>query len=155
MKNILTIEGKKKLQEELYFLSTKEKKRLIEELADARDRDGVSENSEYEVVKEQYDLLQKKIIKLENIINNSTIISASDIDTDQVSILSTVLVLNKKIKKELKFTIVPETEIDIKSGKISLNSPIGSGLLGKKVGEIVKISTPNGVIELEILEITA
>lgn len=88
-------------------------------------------------------------------INNSTIVSHVDIDTDQVSILSTVRVLNTSIKKEVKFTIVPETEIDIKAGKISPNSPIGAGLLNKKVGEVAKITTPGGVMEFQILEITA
>lgn len=154
-KTILTSEGKKKLQEELHFLYTTEKTRLINELADARDRGGVAENAEYDIAKEEYERLQKKILNLENMIVNSTVISKLGIDTSQVSILSTVRILNKTAKKEIKFTIVPETEIDIKSGKISLNSPIGSGLLGKKVGEIAKISTPAGILELEIIEITS
>jgi len=154
-KTILTSSGKRKLQEELQFLSTLEKARLISELADARDRGGVSENSEYEIAKEEYERLQQRIIKIGEIINNSTIVSSSDIDTDKVSVLSTVKVLNKKANSELKFTIVPENEIDIKSGKISPNSPIGAGLLGKKIGEISKIETPGGILELEILEITA
>jgi len=155
MKTILTSDGKKKLQQELHFLSTTEKTRLINELADARDRGGVAENAEYDIAKEEYERLQNKIVKLEEMINNSTIVSSADIVTDQVSILSTVKVLNKSMGKEIKFTIVPETEIDIKLGKISPNSPIGSGLLNKKIGEIAKITTPGGVIEFEILEITA
>jgi len=154
-KTILTQSGKKKLQEELQFLSTTEKKRVIQELADAKDRGGISENTEYEVAKEEYDNLVMKISKLENMINNSTIVSSADIDPDKVSILSTVKVLNKKAKKELKFTIVPETDIDIKLGKISNNSPIGSGLLGKKVGETAKIETPAGILELKVIEITS
>jgi len=154
-KTILTSDGKKKLQQELHFLSTTEKTRLINELADARDRGGVAENSEYDIAKEEYERLQNKIVKLEEMINNSTIVSHVDIDTDQVSVLSTVKVLNRNIKKEVKFTIVPETEIDIKAGKISPNSPIGAGLLNKKVGEVAKITTPGGVIEFEIIEITA
>ena len=154
-KTILTQSGKKKLQEEIQFLSTTEKKRVIQELADAKDRGGISENTEYEVAKEEYDNLVMKISKLENMINNSTIVSSADIDPDKVSILSTVKVLNKKAKKELKFTIVPETDIDIKLGKISNNSPIGSGLLGKKVGETAKIETPAGILELKVIEITS
>jgi transcription elongation factor GreA len=154
-KTILTSAGKRKLQEELHFLSTIEKKRLINEVADARDRGGVSENSEYEIAREEFDNLQKRISRLEGMINNSTIVSSADIDLSKVSILSTVKVLNKKAKKESKFTIVPETDIDVKSGKISSNSPIGSGLLGKKIGEIAKIETPIGVLEFKILEITA
>lgn len=152
MKTILTSDGKKKLQEELVFLSTSEKARLIGELADARDRGGVTENSEYEVAKEEYDKLQRKISKIGEMLSNATIISKS-VDNDQVSILSSVKVLNKGANKEITFTIVPETDIDIKSGKISSNSPIGTGLLNKKIGDIVKITTPGGVIEFEILEI--
>ena len=153
MKTILTTTGKRKLQDELQFLSTTEKARIINELAEAKDRGGVSENSEYETAKEEYERLQKRIIKIGEMINNSTIVSSFDISTDKVSVLSTVKVLNKG--KELKFTIVPENEIDVKSGKISLNSPIGTGLIGKKVGEVASIETPGGVLELQILEITA
>ena len=154
-KMILTSEGKKKLLDELHFLSTTEKIRLINELADARDRGGVSENSEYEIAKDEYQKLQLKIVNLEKKIANSVLISTVGIDTDQVSVLSTVKVLNKTTKDEMKFTIVTETEIDIKMGKISLNSPIAVGLLGKKVGETVKVVIPAGTIEFEILEITA
>lgn len=153
MKTILTTTGKRKLQDELQFLSTTEKARIINELAEAKDRGGVSENSEYETAKEEYERLQKRIIKIGEMINNSTIVSSFDISTDKVSVLSTVKVLNKG--KELKFTIVPENEIDVKSGKISLNSPIGTGLIGKKVGEVASIETPGGILELEILEISA
>ena len=154
-KMILTSEGKKKLLDELHFLSTTEKIRLINELADARDRGGVSENSEYEIAKDEYQKLQLKIVNLEKKIANSVLISTVGIDTDQVSVLSTVKVLNKTTKDEMKFTIVTETEIDIKMGKISLNSPIAVGLLGKKVGETTKVVITTGTIEFEILEITA
>ena len=154
-KMILTSEGKKKLLDELHFLSTTEKIRLINELADARDRGGVSENSEYEIAKDEYQKLQLKIVNLEKKIANSVLISTVGIDTDQVSVLSTVKVLNKTTKDDMKFTIVTETEIDIKMGKISLNSPIAVGLLGKKVGETTKVVIPTGTIEFEILEITA
>jgi transcription elongation factor GreA len=154
-KMILTSEGKKKLLDELHFLSTTEKIRLINELADARDRGGVSENSEYEIAKDEYQKLQLKIVNLEKKLANSVLISTAGIDTGQVSVLSTVKLLNKTTKGEMKFTIVPETDIDIKMGKISLNSPIAVGLLGKKVGETVKVVIPAGTIEFEILEITA
>lgn len=153
-KIILTQDSKKKLQEELHFLLTVEKRRLINELADARDRGGVAENTEYDIAKEEYEKLQSKISKIEEALSNCTIISKSGVDTSEVNILTTVKVLNSKINKEVNFTIVPETDIDIKSGKISPNSPIGSGLLGKKVGDIVNINTPGGNIEFKILEIT-
>ena len=154
-KTILTVDGKKKLQEELHFLSTVEKTRMISELADARDRGGVAENSEYDIAKEEYEKLQAKIAKIEEVLSNCTLVSKHDIDTSEVNILTTVKVLNKKINKEVSFTIVPETDIDIKNGKISLNSPIGAGLLGKKIGDTTTVSTPGGVIEFKILDITA
>jgi transcription elongation factor GreA len=153
-KTILTVDGKKKLQEELHFLSTVEKTRLISELADARDRGGVAENTEYEIAKEEYEKLQSKIAKIEETLSNSTLVSKHDVDTSEVNILTTVKVLNVKINKEVSFTIVPENEIDIKQGKISPNSPIGAGLLGKKVGDVASVTTPGGVIEFKILEIT-
>lgn len=153
-KTILTVDGKRKLQEELHFLSTVEKTRMISELADARDRGGVAENSEYDIAKEEYEKLQAKISKIEEILSNCTLVSKHDIDTSEVNILTTVKVLNKKINKEVSFTIVPETDIDIKNGKISLNSPIGAGLLGKKIGDTTTVSTPIGVIEFKILDIT-
>jgi len=154
-KTILTVDGKRKLQEELHFLSTVEKTRMISELADARDRGGVAENSEYDIAKEEYEKLQAKISKIEEVLSNCTLVSKHDIDTSEVNILTTVKVLNKKINKEVSFTIVPETDIDIKNGKISLNSPIGAGLLGKKIGDTTTVSTPGGVIEFKILDITA
>lgn len=154
-KTILTVDGKRKLQEELHFLSTVEKTRMISELADARDRGGVAENSEYDIAKEEYEKLQAKIAKIEEVLSNCTLVSKHDIDTSEVNILTTVKVLNKKINKEVSFTIVPETDIDIKNGKISLNSPIGAGLLGKKIGDTTTVSTPGGVIEFKILDITA
>lgn len=150
----ITSDGKKKLLEELHFLSTTEKTRLIDELSDAKDRGGVTENAEYEVAKEELDKLRNKISQLEDMIANSQVISKLDIDTDKVSILSTVRIMNKTAKREVTFTIVPETDIDIKAGKISYSSPIGAGLLGKKVGEVAQVNTPGGLIELEILEIT-
>lgn len=153
-KKILTSDGKKRLLEELHFLSTTEKSRIISELADARDRGGVAENSEYEIAKEEYEKLQRKISQMEDTIANSQVISKLDIDPDKVSVLSTVRLMNKTTKKEITFTIVPETDIDIKAGRISHNSPIGSGLLGKKIGETSKVTTPGGEIEFEILEIT-
>lgn len=153
-KVILTHEGKIKLQEELRLLVLEEKPRLFQEISDAKDRGGVSENAEYDIAREQFSRLQDKILKLEQTISNSTIVSLSDIDTDQVSVLSTVKVFNRTTKGEMKFTIVPETDINIKVGKISLNSPIAVGLLGKKVGDITKVVIPAGTIEFEILEIT-
>jgi transcription elongation factor GreA len=154
MKKLLTKEGKIKIQEELNFLSTTEKTRVINELADARDRGGVDENTEYYIAKEEYDKLQAKISKLQETLNNSSVITSADITTDKVSILTTVKVLNVTNNKEMTFSIVPENEIDIKLGKISTGSPIGSGLMGRKVDEVCIIKTPAGSFEYKILDIS-
>lgn len=153
IKKILTKEGKKKLLDELHELNTTEFTKALSNLADARDRGGIEENSEYNVAKEEYEKLQSRISKIKEMIDNSVIVSKADVKTDIVSILSTVKVLNTKLNKEQEFTIVPENEIDIKQGKISANSPIGSGLLGKKVEDICSITTPGGILEFKVLQI--
>ena len=154
-KTILTRDGRQKMQEELNFLRGSETRRLLDALSDSRrDNRDVSENSEYAIAKQQLEMLQSKIMKMEETISNSVIIDSSNIDTSSVSVLTTDKVKNKKSKQEMKFTIVPENEIDLKTGKISLNSPIGKGLIGKKVKEIAQIQTPGGLLELEIMEIT-
>lgn len=153
-KTILTRGGREKMQQELDFLRTAEMRRLLDLLAEARDKGDISENSEYEIAKADLEMLQGKISKMEDIILNSIVIDSSNIDTSSVSVLTTVRVKNKSTKKEMKFTIVPENEIDIKLGKISLNSPIGKSLIGKKVNDSAKIETPGGILELKVLEIT-
>jgi transcription elongation factor GreA len=155
MKTILTREGLKKIQDEIRFLSTSETNRLLAEVRDAKDRSGIEENTEYEAAKEQYERLQSKISKLKEMITDVTIVSKTDIDTSKVSILTSVKVLNTKTNKEMNFTIVPETDIDIKSGKISSNSPIGSALLNRVVGEEVEVVVPAGKISFKIIDITA
>jgi transcription elongation factor GreA len=152
-KNVLTKEGKKKLMDELHLLITTETTNALANLSDARDRGGIEENSEYFVAKEEFEKLQSKITKLRDTLNNSVVISSSDINTDYVSILSSVRVLNLKLQKEQVFTLVPENEIDIKQGKISVNSPIGSGLMSKKLDDICQIITPGGSMEFKVLEI--
>ena len=154
-KTILTRSGRQKMQEELNFLRGEETRRHLEALSDARDKGDISENSEYEIAKQQLEMLQAKIVKMEQVISNSVVIDSTNIDTSSVAILTTVKVKNKKSKQEMTFTIVPENEIDLKSGKISLNSPIGKGLIGKKPKEVAQIETPGGLIELQIISITA
>jgi transcription elongation factor GreA len=154
MKNILTKEGRQKLQDEINFLSTVEKSKKISDLTDARDSGTLEENSQYQIAKDEYEKLQIKIDKLQSILNNSVVVNSSDIKTDKVSILTTVKVLNILSGKEMSFTLVPENEIDIKSGKISTGSPIGSGLVGKKVDEICEINTPTGIIKFKIINIS-
>lgn len=154
MKNILTKEGRQKLQDEINYLSTVEKAKKISDLADARDSGTLEENSQYQIAKDEYEKLQIKIDKLQSVLNNSVVINSSDIKTDKVSILTTVKILNMTTGKEMTFSLVPDNEIDIKSGKISTGSPIGSGLVGKKVDEVCEINTPSGTIKFKILSIS-
>ncbi len=152
-KTILTSEGKKKLLDELHYLNTIETNRVILNLSEAREQGTLEENSQYFVAKEEYEKLQSKISKIREMLNNSVVVSSSDINIDSVSILSSVRVMNIKMNKEQVFTLVPENEIDIKEGKISSSSPIGEGLMGKKVDDICQIKIPNGIVEFKILEI--
>jgi transcription elongation factor GreA len=154
MKTILTKEGRQKLQDEFNYLSTVERARAISDLADARESGTLEENGQYLVAKEVYEKLQTRIDKLSAILINATIVDVTDISTDKVVILTTVKVLNTTNNKEMSFSIVPENEIDIKSGKISPISPIGSGLMGKSVGDICLIKTPAGSLEFKVLEIS-
>lgn len=153
-KVFLTNEGRKKLQEQLDFLSSNEKFRILEELTDARERGSIDENTEYMVAKDEYSKLLLKIEKLQDKLRNSVLITSEDVVKDRVSILSSVTVLNINSNKEMTFIIVPENEINIRSGKISPDSPIGSGLLGRNIGDICKINTPGGLLELQILKIS-
>jgi len=154
MKTILTKEGMAKIQEELNFLLTIEKHRVISDLSDARESGPLEENTQYLVAKDEYEKLQVKISKLQSLLSSATVVDSNDLKTDKVMILSKVRVLNTTNNKEMNFSIVPENEIDLKSLKISPNSPIGSGLMGKKVDEVCQIKTPAGTFEFKILEIT-
>jgi transcription elongation factor GreA len=154
MKNILTKEGKLKLQEELNLLLTVEKNRVINDLVDARESGTLEENTQYLIAKEEYTKVQSKIEKVKNTLANSIVVDSTDIKTDKVAILTTVKVLNVNSNKEIVFSIVPDNEIDIKSGKISTSSPIGSGLIGKKMNEVCEIKTPTGVLNFKILKIS-
>jgi transcription elongation factor GreA len=154
MKNILTKEGKLKLQEELNLLLTVEKNRVINDLVDARESGTLEENTQYLIAKEEYTKVQSKIEKVKNTLANSIVVDSTDIKTDKVAILTTVKVLNVDSNKEIVFSIVPDNEIDIKSGKISTSSPIGSGLIGKKMNEVCEIKTPTGFLNFKILKIS-
>lgn len=154
MKTILTKEGKLKLQEELNFLSTTEKSRVINDLADARESGTLEENTQYLIAKEEYEKLQVKIEKLQALLASATVVDSADIKTDKVAILTTVKVLNTNNSKEMTFRIVPENEIDVKTSRISTSSPIGAGLLGKSLNEICEVKTPAGTFKFKILEIS-
>ena len=123
-------------------------------IAEAREKGDLSENAEYDAAKEAQGLLEMKINELDKVMATARVLDSSQLDTSQVTVLSKVTIKNLKLKKEMTYHLVSESEADLKTGKISVSSPIGKGLLGKKVGEIAQIETPRGNIELEILSIT-
>ncbi len=150
----VTEEGLRKLKEELHYLKTKERPSISNQIAEARDKGDLSENAEYDAAKEAQGLLELKISKLEDTVSNARIIDESKLDASKVLILSKVKLKNLANKAELTYTLVPEQEADLKTGRISVDSPIGKGLLGKKVGDLAEIKVPSGMImKFEILEV--
>ena len=149
-----TEEGLKKLKDELEHLKFVERPSISQQIAEARDKGDLSENAEYDAAKEAQGMLEMKIAKLEEMYSGARVIDESQLDTDKVLALSIVKIRNLNTKAEMTFTLVAETEADIKTGKISVNSPIGSGLLGKKVGEVAEIQVPAGIVKFEILHIS-
>lgn len=148
-----TEQGLNKLKNELSELKTKGRSDIAKQIAEARDKGDLSENAEYDAAKNAQGLLELKIAKLETVVGNARVIDISKIDTSQVSILSKVKIKNTKNGMELTYTIVSEEEADLKAQKISVKSPIGQGLLGKKVGEKAVVTAPGGEMEFKILEI--
>jgi transcription elongation factor GreA len=155
MENIkyYTEEGLQALKNELYHLTIVERPRISAQIAEARDKGDLSENAEYDAAKEQQGLLELKIAKLQNLIFNARIFDESKMDVSKVLLFSIVKVKNRKNNTIISYTIVPETETDIKTFKISVTSPIAKGLLGKCAGDVVEITVPAGKIEFEIIEI--
>lgn len=151
--NYFTEEGLDKLKEELKVLKTVERPKISKQIAEARDKGDLSENAEYDAAKEAQGLLELQINKLEKLIGNARIIDESQIDTSKVLILSTVKIKNQKTAAVMEYTLVSEKEADLKAKKISVDSPIAKGLLGKKVGDKAEIQTPAGMMEFEILEV--
>ncbi len=149
-----TAEGLKKLRDEIDYLKSVERPKASQAIADARDKGDLSENAEYDAAKEAQGLLELKIAKMDEVLANARLIDESQLDTSKVLVLSTVRIKNQTNGMELTYKLVAESEADLKSGKISVTSPIGKGLLGKQVGEIADISVPNGTLKFEILEIT-
>ncbi len=149
-----TAEGLKKLREELDHLKSVERPKASEAIAEARDKGDLSENAEYDAAKEAQGLLELKIAKMEELLSNARLIDESQLDVSKALVLSTVKIRNTANGMEMKYTLVAESEADLKSGKISVTSPIGKGLLGKSVGEVADIQVPNGTLKFEILEIT-
>lgn len=150
----LTEEGMKKLNEELHHLKTVERPSISQQIAEARDKGDLSENAEYDAAKEAQGLLEMKISKMEEIVSNARLIDESKLDNSKVLILSKVTIKNLGNGAKMAYTLVAENEADLKSGKISVTSPIAKGLLGKKVGDEVEIQVPSGLVKFEIVEIS-
>ncbi|EON77178.1 Transcription elongation factor GreA [Lunatimonas lonarensis] len=149
-----TEEGLRKLKDELQELKTKGRADIARQIAEARDKGDLSENAEYDAAKDAQGHLELKIAKLEGVIGNARVLDNSKLDTSKVGILSTVTIKNVKNGMTVSYTLVSEEEADLKANKISLASPFGKGLLGKKQGEIAEIKAPAGLLKFEILEIT-
>jgi transcription elongation factor GreA len=150
----VTEEGLRKLKEELDQLRNVERPSISRQIAEARDKGDLSENAEYAAAKEAQGLLEMKIAKLEDLVSKSRIIDETKIDTSTVSILNRVKIRNKSNNSIMEYQLVPESEANFKQGKIAVSSPIAQGLLGKKVGDVVKITVPSGIIPFEIVSIT-
>ena len=150
----LTEEGFRKLKENLNHMKTVERPAISNMIAEARDKGDLSENAEYDAAKEAQGMLEMKIKKLEDVVSNSRILDDSKIDKSKVQILSKVKIKNLANKAVQQYTLVSESEANLKEGKISINTPIAAGLLGKKLGDIVDIQVPSGKLSFEIIEIT-
>jgi len=149
-----TEEGLKKLKDELQELKTKGRTDIAKQIAEARDKGDLSENAEYDAAKDAQGHLELKIAKLEAVVGNARVFDQSQMDISKVGILSTVKIKNVKNGMTVSYTLVSEEEADLKAGKISLGSPFGKGLVGKKKGEVADINAPAGVLQFEILDIS-
>lgn len=150
----LTEEGLNKLKKEIEHLETVERPAISRQIAEARDKGDLSENAEYDAAKEAQGMLEMKIAKLKETATNARLIDESKLDYSKVQILSKVKIRNTKNNAVMEYVLVAETEADLKAGKISVNTPIAMGLIGKKIGEVVAIQVPNGNVEFEILDIS-
>ena len=150
----VTPEGLERMKQELLFLRTKGRAEIAAQIAEAREKGDLSENAEYDAAKEAQGHLERKIAQLEEELGNCRILDESKIDTSKVMILSKVKIKNLKLNKIIDYTIVSDAEADVKSGKISINTPIAQGLMGKEVGTVVDIVIPAGIMQVEILGIS-
>lgn len=150
----LTKEGLKKLREELDHLMKVERPAISKQIGEAIEKGDISENAEYDAAKDAQGMLEAKMAVIQNKIANARILDESKIDTSQVQILNKVTIKNKKNDATMQYTLVPESEANVKQGKISVETPIAKGLMGKKVGDSVEIKVPSGVLSFEIIEIS-
>lgn len=149
----MTEDGYNKLQKEIELLETVERPRISQQIAEARDKGDLSENAEYDAAKEAQGMLEMKISQLKELYLNARILDESKINTDTVQILTKITLYNVKTKQEFDYTIVSDSEANLKEKKISVSTPIAKGLLGKKVGEVVEITVPAGTLLLEVRKI--
>ena len=150
----MTEEGLRKLQDELIHLESVQRPEISHQIAEARDKGDLSENAEYDAAKEAQGILEGKIAQLKSLIATARIIDESAISTDEIQIMNKVTIKNLKTKKDMTYMLVSESEADLKSGKIAVNTPIAQGLLGKKVGDKVDIQVPSGTLSFEVLDIS-
>lgn len=150
----MTEEGYKKLLDEIAFLETTKRPEISRQIAEARDKGDLSENAEYDAAKEAQGMLEMKIAQLKDLVAKARLIDESKLSTDSVQILNKVKIRNTKNKMEMTYTLVSESEANLKEGKIAINTPIGKGLLGKKVGEIAEIQVPSGLMTFEVVDIS-
>ncbi|HEY9703264.1 MAG TPA: transcription elongation factor GreA [Allocoleopsis sp.] len=150
----LTQNGYDKLKAEVEELRTTGRKEAARAIAEAREKGDLSENAEYDAAKDAQGMLEAKIAEIESKLGNARIIDESMLDDSKVGVLTTVTIENVKMKKQVTYKLVPETEADLKTGKLSVTSPVGKGLMGKEVGDIAIVSTPNGNIEFKIISIS-
>ena len=150
----MTKEGYKKMMNELNHLESVERPNISMQIAEARDKGDLSENAEYDAAKEAQGMLELKIAQLKETVKNARIINEKDLNTDYVQILNKVRIRNLKNNQEFTYTLVSEQEASLKEGKIAVNTPVAKALLGKKVGEIVEVTVPSGVLRFEIINIS-
>jgi transcription elongation factor GreA len=150
----LTQNGFDKLKADVEELRTNGRKEAARAIAEAREKGDLSENAEYDAAKDAQGMLEAKIAEIETKIGNARIIDETMLDDSKVGVLTTVVIENVKMKKQLKYKLVPETEADLKTGRLSVSSPVGQGLLGKVVGELATVSTPNGDIQFKVISIS-
>jgi transcription elongation factor GreA len=149
----MTREGYNRLVEEVNYLESEKRPAISKQIAEARDKGDLSENAEYDAAREMQGIVEAKIAHLKNLISNARFIDESQISTESVQILNKVTILNKKNNQKMAYTLVAESEANLKEGKIAVNTPIGKGLLGKKVGDVAEIKVPGGTMTFEILDI--
>lgn len=154
MPNYVTKEGMKKLQDELEYLQSVESPKISKAIGEAIEKGDISENAEYDAAKDAQGLLEAKIAQLQDLIINSKIIDESQIDTSKVQMLTKVTIRNTKTNQKVAYTLVSDTEANFKAGKLSINTPIAQALVGKKVGDVVSVKVPAGLLEFEILDIS-